>query len=243
MVRLAIQNEEFAQTDLTSDEINRLINQWNDLYIPGWSFERQFIGNKLETVKLFCAVAKNALNDLNFGGINCGNSELGFTSIRPGHVGLVNGTVPEADNVWKWKHDCRREANGVGFENWIHSPTTSTTPFAVSSDSCFYPMYIVEENVCPKIQTVKMSIGRTNILHYDVRAARLRDYQTGTNLIPLPTTFWIKNMDVLVALGFMASGVTEPRLGGFCVGKGSFLNSTFYTASINTVLPGTAASV
>jgi len=243
MVRLAIQNEEFAQTDLTPEEMNLLLGQWNDLYMPAWSFERQYVNHKLETVKLFAAVSKNALDELKFGGFNCGNSEIGITPIRPGQVGLVNGVVPEADNVWKWKHDCRREAQAVGFENWIHSPTSATTAYAIPDSSCFYPMYIVEENACPKLQTIKMDIGRTNILHMDVRASRLRDYQTGLNLIPLPTTFWIKNMDVLVALGFIAPGVTEPRLGGFCIGQGSFLNATYYTASTHTVVPGTAASV
>lgn len=243
MVRLAIQNEEFAQTDLTPEEMALFIGQYNDLYTPCWNFERQFINSKLETVKLFAAVAKNALDELKFGGFNCGNSEIGISPIRPGHVGLVNGAVPEADNVWKWKHDTRKEANAVGLENWIHSPTTATTPFTISDHYAVYPMYIVEENACPKIQTIKMDIGRTNILHYDVRAARLRDYQTGTNLIPLPTTFWIKNMDVLVALGFMYSGVTEPRLGGFTVGEGSFLSATSYAAATNGVTTTTTASV
>jgi hypothetical protein len=243
MVRLAIQNEEFAQTDLTPDEMNLLVGQYNDLYMPAWSFERQYINSKLETVKLFAAVAKNALDELKFGGFNCGNSEIGITPIRPGQVGLVELAPCEADNVWKWKHDCRREANGTGFENWIHSPTTATTAFAVQEDSCFYPMYIVEENACPKIQTVKMDIGRTNILQYDVRASRIRDYQTGINLIPLPTTFWLGEMDVLVALGFLSSGVTEPRLGGFCIAKGSFLNATSYHSATNTVVPNTTASV
>jgi hypothetical protein len=243
MVRLAIQNEEFAQTDLAPEEMNLLVGQFNDLYFPSWSFERQYVGSKLETVKLFAAVAKNSLDEMKFGGFNCGNSEIGITPIRPGQVGLVNGVVPEADNVWKWKHDCRKEANAVGFENWIHSPTTATTAFAIQRDASFYPMYIVEENACPKIQTIKMDIGRTNILQYDVRASRIRDYQTGLNLIPLPTTFWLGDMDVLVALGFMYSGVTEPRLGGFCIAKGSFLSATSYAAATNTVAVTTTASV
>jgi hypothetical protein len=243
MVRLAIQNEEFAQTDLTQEEMNLLVGQWNDLYTPAWSFERQYQNNKLETIKLFAAVAKNSLDELKFGGFNCGNSEIGITPIRPGQVGLVELAACEADNVWKWKHDTRRELNGNGFENWIHSPTTATTAFACPEDACYYPMYIVEENACPKIQTVKMDIGRTNILHYDVRASRIRDYQTGINLIPLPTTFWLGEMDVLVALGFMSTGVTEPRLGGFCIAKGSFLNATSYHSATNTVVPNTTASV
>ena len=87
-----------------------------------------------------------------------------------------------------------------------------------------------------------MDIGRTNILFYDVTMSRIRDYQTGITLTPLPTTFWLSDMDVLMALGFSAAGFTQPRLGGFCVGKGSFLNSTNYVAATNSIATETVAS-
>ena len=242
MVKLAIQNEEFAQTALTPDEMNTFMGQLKELWYYPWSFERQFIWGKLPVVQVAAEAAKNSLDELKFGGFNAGNAEIGFSPIRPGHVGLVNGTVPEADNVWKWKHDTVKEANAVGFENWIHSPTTATTAYNIPEELFIYPMYILEENCSPKIQTVKMTIGRTNILNYDVRGSRLRDYQSGTNLIPLPTTFWLPEMDVLVALGFKYTGVTEPRLGGFTFGKGFILDATSYAASTNTVSTTTTAS-
>lgn len=242
MVKLAIQNEEFATTALTSEEMNTLQAQWNDIFIPPWSFERQFIQLRWQTVQDAVSAAKNSLDELKFGGFNAGNSELAISMIRPGHVGLVNGNVPEANNVWKWKHDTVKEANAVGFENWIHSPTTATTAYTLPEELFIYPMYIVEENCSPKIQTVKMDIGRTNILYYDARACRLRDYQTGINLIPLPTTFWLPEMDILIALGFKESGVTEPRLGGFTIGKGFFMSATSYAANTNTIATTTTAS-
>lgn len=242
MVRLAIQNEEFAETQLSTEEMNILSGQWKELFAPPWSFERSYIQGKWDTVMKAVQAAKNSLDELKFGGFNCGSSEIGMSPIRPGHVGLVNGTVPEANNVWKWKHDTIKMAQGTGLENWIHSPTTATTAFTLHEDEFIYPMYIVEENCSPKIQLVKMDIGRTNILFYDVAASRLRDYQTGINLIPLPTTFWLPEMDVTVALGFKFDGCTEPRLGGFTIAKGSFLNSTNYVASTNSVTTETVSS-
>jgi hypothetical protein len=242
MVKLAIQNEEFATTALTGEEMNLLTAQWNDIFMAPWSYERQYVNAHWGTVLDAVTAAKNSLDELKFGGFNGGNSELSMSAIRPGQVALVNGAVPEANNVWKWKHDTVKEANGVGYENWIHSPTTATTAYTLPEELFIYPMYIVEENCSPKIQTVKMDIGRTNILHYDVRACRLRDYQTGLNLIPLPTTFWLPEMDILVALGFIYSGVTEPRLGGFTIGKGFFMNSTAYIAATNTIATQMTAS-
>lgn len=241
MVKLWTQNEEFATTALTPQESQILQTQWNELFMPPWSFERKFIGAKYPLVKTAVEAAKNALDELTFGGFNCGNSEIGICTIRPGQVGLVNGTPSEADNVWKWKHDTTKSAQGVGWENWIHSPTTATTAYTLHADEFIYPMYIVEEQCTPLIQGVKMDIGRTNILYYDVAACRLRDYQTGLNLIPLPTTFWLPKMDVKIALNFKYAAVTEPRLGGFCIAKGDFLDSSHYASSTNTIQTETTA--
>lgn len=242
MAVLDIQNATFAETRLTNEELTLWQTQFKELFMPPWSYERQFIMTRWNNVIAGIQAAKNALEEKKFGGINAANSELGISCIRPGHVGLVNGVVPEANNVWKWKHDCVKEAQGVGFEYWIHSPTTATTAYTIPSNAFIIPLYIIEENCSPRIQTIKMDIGRSNILHYDVRASRLRDYATGTNLIPLPTTFWGPSVDVQVALGFKMNGTTEPRLGGFTVAEGVFLDATAYAASTNTVTAETNAS-
>jgi len=242
MVVLSIQNATFAETALTGEEQSLWENQWRELFMPPWSFERQFINSKKAIVDAGIRAGKNALDERKFGGINAADSEIGISTIRPGHVGLVNGTVPEADNVWKWKHDCVKAASTVGFEYWIHSPTTATTAYTLPEECFIIPLYIVEENCSPRIQTIKMDIGRANILHYDVAACRLRDYATGVNLIPLPTTFWAPEMDVHIALQHKMNGTTEPRLGGFTVAYGSFLDATAYSASTNTVTATTTAS-
>lgn len=242
MVVLSIQNATFAETGLTPEEANLWETQWRELFMAPWSYERQFLNGKKAVIDAGIRAAKNLLDEKKFGGLNAANSEIGISAIRPGHVGLVNGTVPEADNVWKWKHDCVKAANAVGFENWIHSPTTATTAYSVPKELFIMPLYVVEENGCPRIQCMKMDIGRANILYYDVSACRCRDYQTGINLIPLPTTYWSPEMDVLVALQHKNVGTTEPRLGGFTIGYGSFLNATTYAASTNTVSVTTTAS-
>jgi len=241
MVYLASQNETFAETALTPEEMGILTAQWKELFMPPWSYERQFVNSRWNIVMAGVQAAKNALEEKKFAGFNAGNGEIGISPIRPGHVGLVNGTVPESNNVWKWKHDCVKSAQGVGLENWIHSPATAATAYTTHEDQFVIPLYILEENCCPRIQTVKLDIGRADILYYDVCASRIRDYTSGINLIPLPTTFWPPEIDILVALGHKMNGTTEPRLGGFTIALGSFLDAGYYTASGNTVVPGTAA--
>lgn len=235
MVELVIQNATFAETLLTPEENTLWDTQWAELFMPPWSFERQYINSRRNIVLKGIQAGKNAIDERKFGGINAANSEIGISMIRPGHVGLVDGTDPEADNVWKWKHDTIKIRRGLGLENWIHSPTSPTTAFSIPEDVFIIPLYIVEENCSPRIQNIKMDIDRSNILMYDVCASRLRDYQTGLNLIPLPTTFWAPEIDVLVALGFKMNGTTEPRLGGFTVAIGQFLDATNYAAATHTV--------
>jgi hypothetical protein len=242
MVVLAIQGATFAETQLTPEEQGIFDEQWKELFCPAWSYERQFIQSRMNVVMAGIRAAKNALDEKKFGGLNAANSELGLSMIRPGHVGLVDGTVPEANNVWKWKHDCIKQTSGVGLENWIHSPTTATTAYTIASNEFIIPLYILEENCSPRLQTIKMDIGRSNILYYDVCASRIRDYTSGINLIPLPTTFWGPDVDVLVALGFKMNGTTEPRLGGFTIAEGVFLDSTNYTVSTNSVTTETVAA-
>ena len=170
MVVLGIQNATFAETALTAEEQTLWQTQYADLWFPPWSLERTYINTKKAIVDAGVRAAKNALDERKFGGLNAADSEIGITTIRPGQVGLVNGATPEANNVWKWKHDCIKEAYGVGFENWIHSPTTPTTAFATPEEAFYIPLYIHEENCSPRIQTVKLDIGRANILFYDVCA-------------------------------------------------------------------------
>ena len=242
MVELVIQNATFAETKLTPEEMTLWEAQWGALFMPPWSFERQYINTRRNVVLQGIQAGKNAINERKFGGLNAANSEIGISAIRPGHVGLVNGVDPEADNVWKWKHDCVKTAQGFGLENWIHSPVAPTTAFSIPEDVFIIPLYIVEEACSPRIMTVKMDIDRSNILYYDVCACRLRDYQTGIALIPLPTTFWAPEIDVTMALGFKMNGTVEPRLGGFTVALGQFLDATNYVASTNTVVAETVAA-
>jgi len=242
MVQLAVQNETFAETALTPEEANIWRVQFKELFYPPWSYERQFLASRMGVIEQGIQAAKNALEEKKFAGFNCADGELGISPIRPGHVGLVESAACEANNVWKWKHDCVKAANGVGFENWIHSPASATTAYQIPTDAFIMPLYILEENCSPRIQTVKMDIGRADILYYDVCASRIRDYTSGINLIPLPTTFWSPKQDVLVALQHKMNGTTEPRLGGFTVALGSFLDAATYIASGATVTTQTTAS-
>jgi len=244
-VRLAIQKEEFATTPLTPDERELFEAQYAELFFPPWSVERRFIDSRKDKVLQALEVAKNALDDRRFGGINAGDNEIGMSVIRPGHVGLCRDgtyTNAEADNTWRWVKTASAPGYNTGFDTWIHSPTHDTNPFVVHKDCFIFPMYIVEESASPKLQTIKINVGRTDILYYDVSACRLRDPQTGISLIPLPTMYWGPNTDVKIAVQAKEAGTLEIRLGGFTFALGSFLDATTYQPDGNTVKVAKIAS-
>ena len=244
---MSVQNEEFTTQELTPEERSLFEKQFSELFYPPWSLEREFILSRKQFVVHGIEAAKHKLDGLTFGGFNAGANELGISPIRPGHVGLCHNaanTNAEADNTWKWKGGklAAAPAYNTGFDGWIHSPTSDTTAFTVHEDAFIIPMYIVEESASPKLQTVKIDVGRSDILYYDVSAARLRDARTGISLIPLPEMFWGPNVDVLVAVQAREAGTLDIRLGGFTVAKGTFLDATTYTPSGNTVATATVAT-
>jgi len=244
MVDLDVQHESFAETALTQKEMELFNAQWKDLFFPSWSLERELINSRRAVVDQGVRAAKNALDERNFGGFNSGANEIGISTIRPGQVGLAGdgSSNEEGDNTWLWT---RRNATvpgyNVAYDCWIHSPNTVATAFTLHKDQFVIPLYIVEQSTSPKLQTVKIDIGRSDILYYDCAANQIRDARSGISLYPLPTTFWGPSIDVLISIQAKAAGALELRLGGFCVGLGTFLNASSYEGSTNTIVTYAAA--
>ena len=244
-IKLGVQSEEFTTTPLAQYERELFEEQMKELFYPPWNLERQFILSKRSIILAALEAAKNALDDKTFGGFNAGANEIGMSPIRPGHVGLCHDgtyTNAEADNAWKWVKNATAPSYNTGFDGWIHSPSADTTAFTVHKDSFILPLYIVEESASPKLQTVKIDVGRTDVLYYDVSAARIRDAKSGISLYPLPTTFWGPNTDVLVAVQAKESGTLDIRLGGLTFALGTFLDATTYQPDGNTVETATVAT-
>ena len=168
MVYLGIQNENYQESVLTDNEMKIFENEWNMMFLPEWNLERKFLNLKKATVLAGLKAAKNALAEKAFGGFNAGANEIGLSTIRPGHVGLAKSgsdTAAEGDNTWIWTSGTvAKPGYNVGFENWIHSPNTATTAYSVPEDMFIMPLYFVEQSVSPKVQTLKMDIGRQDIL-------------------------------------------------------------------------------
>lgn len=243
MVKLNIQGATFSEAQLEASEMAIFDAQWRELFMPQWSLERQLVNSRLGHVKKAIAAAKNDFKGKKFGGFNAQAGEVGISPIRPGHVGLADTGGAEGDNTWIWTEASTAPAADVGFDNWIHSPTSATTAFSIHEDSFIYPFYIAEESPTPILQTIKMDIGRSDILYLDVSAGRIRDQKSpGASYIPLPNTFWSPNSDALIGVQTKKSGYLDIRLGGFTIAEAEFLDATCYDDDTNTVVAETSAA-
>ncbi len=241
-IKLTVQDAEYAFTPLTAEERSLFEKQFADLFYPPWSLEREFITSRKSFIIDGIQAAKRALKDKAFGGFNASAGEIGITPIRPGQIGLCHdatNTVAVADNAWKWINNASGAGYNTAFDVWIQSPTSAGTAFTIHKDSFIIPLYIIEESASPKLQTIKIDVGRSDILYYDVTAARFRDARTGISLIPLPKMFWPPETDVLVKVQASEPGTLNIRLGGFTVAYATFLDATVYQPDGNTVKPVT----
>lgn len=239
---LMVQGAQFPYADLDSNETQLFDNQFAEMFCTPWAIERMLIQSRRNNVLAAIGVAKNEFKGKGFGGFNAAAGQIGISPIRPGQVGLCKSgsdTAAEGDNTWIWTSgNTALPAYGTGNDNWIHSPNTATTNFTLAQNpgAIIFPFYLVEENPSAILQTLKMDIGRANILYIDCSMGRVRDEKApGVSIYPLPNTIWKPATTVKVAIQTTKAGYMNLRLGGFAIGEAEFLQAQTYTASTNTV--------
>jgi len=235
---LKIQGAQFSVAAIDPSELSLFQVQLDELFTAPWSIERQLIKARQPIIENIIGIAKNEFKGKGFGGFNAHGGEFGVSPIRPGQVGMAGTSAGEGDNTWIWAANTASPATSTGFTNWIHSPTTATTAFAVPMDpgELVYPFYCVEENPSPILQTVKYDLGRSDILFLDVSAGRVRDSKApDVSYYMLPSTIWKPATNVLLAIQTKKAGYLDLRLGGFVFAEAEFLDATTYNTSTNTV--------
>ena len=59
------------------------------------------------------------------------------------------------------------------------------------------------------------------------------------SICPLPTTFWLPETSVLIAVQCASLGSWEIRLGGFTFATGAMLDASSYAGSTNSITTAT----
>jgi hypothetical protein len=185
------------------------------------SIERQLIMERRELILLAVRAVKQSISSHpTFRGIYAGDTELGFSPIRPVHTKRGDGVGAMRDT---WDHAVSAET----WADWLAS-STANTGYLLDKRMGQIILYLKSYvSPTPFASEVQFSIGRTKFLPYDFRSIRLGDNKHNVSLYPLPTMFVMPSTDELFADLFAdVAGTENLALGGLSIGLGAFLKNT-----------------
>lgn len=219
---LAVHDEEFPTEPLTQDEAQLFESQMNDLLtIMPNSVHAQVLKSREDAIALSAAYAKAEIDSKVFGGINAGDNQIGFSTLRPGHIRAdpSNGNI---QNDWFFT------PGGTGWVDWIGDGSNNN--YGVGEDQVSVVIAFTDQDVDTEISGLNIDeFGRNmDMLPADLNDARLADNDSGQLTVPLPTLIASNNDDVYAKLRYDQDQQSQPRFVGITYALGDFLNNQDY---------------
>jgi hypothetical protein len=219
--KFKLYDRDYELADLDSDEMSYFNQQLETLFGTDDSVERQIIMDRKDWILAAVRAVKAAIpQHPTFKGVNAGDTELGFSPIRPVHTKRGDGVGATRDT---WDH-------AVSAETWADWLCSSTGNVGYLLDKRMGQIILYLKSYLsptPLASEVQFSIGRTKFLPYDFRSMRLGDNKHGMAIYPLPTMFVMPSTDQLFADLFAdVAGTENLALGGLSIGLGAFLKET-----------------
>ena len=221
-----------AEADLFNQQLMDLIAD-----IPS-STVAEVLEQRQETIAKAASLAKHDLEIKNFGGINAGDNEMGFSILRPGHIRRASTNDPANAagtivNDWYFNPD-----DAPGWVDWIGDGGTNN--FAVDDDQVILVLGFIDQEAAPsEISGVNVdTFGRNmDMLPRGINSLRLQDNETGVQIQQMQTLIGQEQDEVHARLRYDRSVERQPRLLGFTFGLGRFLNLEDYAETDYTNLP------
>lgn len=198
--------------------------QFETLFGVDDSIERRIMMDRKDMVITAIRAVKAAIvSKPTFRGLNPGDTELGFSPIRPVHVkraGLLRSTWEHAVTV-----DADRTADS--WADWLVS-TGAGVGYTLDKRMGQVILYLKSfVSPTPFVSAVKFKVGRTELVPFPLRSIKLGDNEHDVAIYPVPTVFVMPGVDSLyVDLLADKSGTEELALGGLTIGLGAFLKET-----------------
>lgn len=219
--KFSLYGKDYELAPLDQIEMAYFDSQIQTLFGTDDSVERQLIMDRRDLVLLAVRAVKQSISSKpTFRGIYAGDTELGFSPIRPVHtkrgdgVGAIRGT---------WDHAVTAET----WADWLAS-STANTGYLLDKRMGQIILYLKSySSPIPYASEVQFKIGRTQFLPFDFRSIRLGDNKHNIGIHPLPTMFVMPSTDELFAdLYADVTGTEILALGGLSIGLGAFLKNT-----------------
>ncbi len=219
--KFELYGRQYDLANLDETEMAYFNQQFEALFGTDDSIERRIMMDRKDMVITAIRAVKAAITSHpTFRGLNPGDTELGFSPIRPIHTKRGDG-VGAIRNTWE--HVVTAET----WADWLCS-STGNTGYTLDKRMGQVILYL-KSFVSPKpyAAAVKFKIGRTELVPFPFRSIRLGDNEHGVAIYPVPTMFVMPGVDALFAdLYADKSGTAEIALGGLTIGLGAFLKET-----------------
>lgn len=218
---LSAHDGRFPVASFDSDEANLFEQQMNDLIadLPN-SVVGEVLKQREQTIARAAAMAKHDLEAKNFGGINAGDNEFGFSMLRPGHIRYDGSSII---NDWYF------QPGSTGWNDWIG---TSANPFVVDEDQVVVILGVMDQEKGPsEISGFNVqSFGRNmDMLPRDMNSMRLQDNETDVQVTQTQTLIGQEQDEIHARLYYDRDVERQPRPLGFTFSLGRFLNVDDYS--------------
>lgn len=203
------------------------------------SILRRILTERKDTIYQGVRAIKYALDNRMFRGTVPGDSEVGFSLIRPGHVKGWNRAWAARNRLqdgtaigWRQQY-----ASAMIWVDWLAS--AAATGFLLSEDHGLIITHLSSHNSpTPFTVGVSFNIARVQSVPFDLHHLVLGDNSNGISYFPVPTQIALPEQNVLVrtVAGYLAVVAGVPvidslQLGGVAVGLGRFLSQETYGAN------------
>jgi len=224
--RVSAHDDQFPTEGFDQSEASLFEEQMNSLIAGVTSKEiAQVLQNRQQTIAKAAALAKDDIDGNNFGGLNAGDNEIGFSPLRPGHI----RRDPNTGNV---VNDWFFDPGATGYVDWIGDGAGNN--MILNEDQVVLVLGVVDQELSPTpIQGFNVQdFGRNMyMLPRDLNDMRLQDNDTEVQVKEVETLIGQEGDEVHCRLNFDENVERQPRLLGFTFAKGRFLNQESYSAA------------
>jgi len=218
-------DDSFPTEGFDQGEAQLFQEQMNSLVAGVTSQEiSEVLKNRQSTIARVAALAKDDIDGNNFGGLNAGDNEIGFSPLRPGHIYRnSNGNI---ENDWFF------EPGTTGYTDWIGDGSSNN--MILNEDQVVVVLGLVDQ--APSSTPIQgfnvEEFGRNmDMLPRDLNDMRLQDNSTEVQVKEVETLIGQEGDQIHCRLNFDKNVERQPRLIGFTFAKGRFLNKESYSAS------------
>jgi hypothetical protein len=195
----------FNAIHLTPREAEILDKQLEVLFGPDKSVIKDIVGQYRNHIRAFIEIMKNELQNPLFKGLTPDPTDLGFTTVRPAHLGMSSWEVTYSAAGWQ---------------------TVASGQMNEDAGVLIFGIYSVG-NKDVVTDGIKFTVGNKTLMPLDLTPLSLGDNENNVKVWTFPAIPITPKQTYTIELHAKAAGTDEVAFLGVTAGLGRYLSSTF----------------